>query len=218
MRAQFANKDQRLALCGYGVPNLAFASECARERTTVVFEDDIPNAVKDDANRWRRTMGLYRLPVPSEFADEQLDIELRVTLSYFAEPKRSRSTVEYGMDLRWDMQGPTESEDDFLKRINADARDPDESAPDGGGSFQWEIGRQRRSRGTVQSDRWVGPAAQIAGSRLIAVYPIRGWWDRRSDLRGETMDFSLVATVRALGDLDVFTPISAEIVPISVST
>lgn len=50
---------------------------------------------------------LYRLPVPDELlGTTDTDVELRVTLSYFAEPNTFRRRVFHGLDLKWDMQGP----------------------------------------------------------------------------------------------------------------
>ena len=152
----------------------------------------------------------FRLPVPEELLlqDPGQQVELRVTLSYFAEPNTFRRQVYRGLDLKWDMQGPQETEEQFQRRINALLRkgvkkDWDES-------FPWDVKINRRSRGTVQSDRWRGAASFLAGSKLIAVYPVLGWWDQREALQNASMPFSLIVTVQATG-LDIYTPIAAEL-------
>jgi len=217
MLGQFPNVDERISLCGYGVPDLPFARECAQERATVVVEGTIPNCTleqrPDGSTRKRRVAKLFRLPIPE---DQLLDIdqvELRVTLSYFAEPNTFRRTVLHGMDLAFDVQGPTESEDAFRRRINKLLREGAPKDAVGAGSFDWRIKKSRRGRGTVQSDRWDGTGAFLAGPKLIAVYPVVGWWDQRRGLEEKETRFSLIVTVRASG-VDLYTPISQALAPV----
>jgi hypothetical protein len=130
------------------------------------------------------------------------DVELRVTLSYFAEVEISRRRAFRGLDLRWDMQGPQESEDAFRWRINKKVREKT-SEKYKSKTFKWAIGPERREQGTVQSDRWVGKPALLAGPKLIAVMPNGGWWDRYVALRTKELPFSLIVSVRTTG-LDVY--------------
>lgn len=183
---QFPNLDERLQSFGYGVPAFATASSCARDRATVVVEDRIPNVLlvvdplRDPAHPdriyRRREIKFFRLPIPDALLmnDPDLRAHLRVTLSYFAEPNTVRRSVYRGLDLAWDMQGPVESEEQFLRRVNKLMRDESAGPRTRSKGYDWDIGIQRRSRGTVQSDRWSGPASHLAGNRLIAVYPVIG--------------------------------------------
>jgi hypothetical protein len=215
MISQFSGINDRLLACGYGVPNEHVARECAQDRATVVIEDVMPNklieeetkktppkrsSTKSTEPKLRRKLKLYRLPIPLDLLGEtDPDVELRVTLSYFAEPNRFGRTVFRGLDLKWDMQGPQESEHEFLQRINVLKR------PKGANgkplkiatkkSFSWNIGMQLRSRGTVQSDRWRGKMSALAGDKLIAIIPVLGWWDQRRDLMTLEMRFSLLVSV-----------------------
>jgi hypothetical protein len=80
------------------------------------------------------------------------------------------------------------------------------------------VGRpiNRRSRGTVQSDRWSGKASMLAGSKLIAVRPVLGWWERHDDIRTKSMSFSLIVSIVAPG---IYASVQAELaalVPIEV--
>ena len=222
MREQFGEPDLFQA-CGYGVPDLELARGCAAERATVIIEDSMPNSVVASRLKKKppkkattsvteegrkRLMKVFRMPIPQELllASPEMNVELRVTLSYFSEPSTYRTTVEHGLDLKWDMQGPHESEAAFLERVN-DLLRP--RGPDGkkvtkvtkryGNSFPWEIGIQRRSRGTVQSDRWSGKASMLAGAKLIAVVPILGWWERRPEMLSREMPFSLIVSVVSTG-------------------
>jgi len=215
MLEQFPGINDRLLACGYGVPDERLASECAQGVATIVVEDKLPSAVieeepkktapkrsttKSTEPKVRRKVKVYRLPTPeSLLVDVDPDVELRVTLSYFAEPNKfGRNTVR-GLDLKWDMQGPQESDDEFLQRINVLKRP---KGPDGKPakvstkkSFPWDVGIQLRSRGTVQSDRWRGKMSALVGDKLIAIVPVLGWWDQRRTLKTQDMRFSLTVSV-----------------------
>jgi hypothetical protein len=226
MLRQFSDVGDRLCACGYGVPDEPLALACARDRATIVVEDAMPNLVVEDVPKERprkrasakstvpkrrRKLKLYRLPVPHELlgtGDPQ--VELRVTLSYFAEPNKFGRNVFHGIDLKWDMQGPQESEDEFLERINALKRP---IGPDGKRvtrtmkkSFRWDVGPRMRGRGTVQSDRWRGNLSSLAGDKLIAVLPVFGWWDQRRELQRQEMRFSLVVSVVGPGVYSAIKP------------
>lgn len=168
-------------------------------------------------------MKLFRMPAPETvlLAEPQAQVELRVTLSYFAEPSTFRTRVEHGLDLKWDMQGPQETDPEFLERINDLLRERDATGkkvkktrkP----SFPWTIGINRRSRGTVQSDRWAGEASILAGAKLIAVYPVLGWWDRRDDMQLKELPFSLIVSIVAPGIYSAVQAALPTVVPIEVS-
>jgi hypothetical protein len=212
---QFASLYDRLLACGYGVPDELVAQECAQHRATIVIEDVMPNAVveeepkrkppkrattKTTEPKIRRKVKLFRLPLPNVLlTDTDQDVELRVTLSYFTEPNKFGRIAFRGLDLKWDMQGPQETADEFLQRINVLKRpkraDGKRQKVAMTKSFAWDIGVQHRSRGTVQSDRWHGKMSALAGDKLIAVIPVLGWWDQRRQLREQQMRFSLVVSV-----------------------
>jgi hypothetical protein len=232
MLKQFPNIDERMRICGHGVPDEAFARACIAERATIVVEDRMPNSVLEAVPRktppkraktsptedkTRRVAKFFVLPVPEAelLADPDRSVELRVTLSYLAEPNTFRRRVSYGLDLRWDMQGPMETERAFRERINKLARG-DTAPTRKTKSFPWELGVTRRSKGTVQSDRWMGEASMLAGSKLLAVVPVLGWWNRRAECQTLAQPFSLIISVVAEG-MDIYTPIQAAIsVPVEV--
>jgi hypothetical protein len=213
MLSQFRNIDERISICGSGLPDLSLASECVRERATVVVEDKIPNAVFEmdgKSEKKRRLAKFFRLPVPDDLLTNAGEVELRVTLSYFAEPNTFRRKQYRGLDLAWDMQGPSETEDQFRRRANRLLRTPGIKEVSAG-SFDWMLGKQRRCHSTVQTDRWAGDGSLLAGSKLIAVYPVLGWWDRRKGLDSLEQPFSLIVTVRAKAGIDVYAAISTSL-------
>lgn len=216
----FPNLNDRLLACGYGIPDELLASQCTQGVATIVVEDSMPNAVieevpkktppkrpetKTTEDKIRRKVKIVRLPLPeSLLSDADPDVELRVTLSYFAEPNRFGRRTYHGLDLKWDMQGPQETEEAFLSRINTLNRPKDAAGKplkvtNKATSFNWQIGIQRRSRGTVQSDRWCGKMSALSGDKLIAIVPVLGWWDQRLPLLTEEMKFSLVISVLGPG-------------------
>jgi hypothetical protein len=170
MRQQFRNIDQRLALCGYGVPDLEIATACALERATAIVEDEMPNAVFEpvpdapDQTRKTRRIKFFRFPIPDDvLLSADGGVELRITLSYFGEPITTRRRKRLGLELSFDVQGPDEDEDQFRERMNdvlrdgartartqnssAEASEPTE--PDAGDSSAGdaETPQARRSRG-----------------------------------------------------------------------
>lgn len=238
METQFGGINDRLLAYGYGVPDEVLATGCAQGIATILIEDAIPNTVveeepkkekpkrattKSTELKSHRKMKIYRLPVPHELlGDSDPDGELRVTLSYFAEPKNFSRSTFHGLDLKWDMQGPQETEDEFLQRINVLKRpkglDGKPVKGNAGKSFKWEVGIQRRSRGTVQSDRWRGKMSSLVGDKLIAIVPVSGWWDQRQALKEQEMRFSLIVSVLGPGVYSAIKPRVEEqaLVPVEV--
>ncbi|MBK7115885.1 MAG: S8 family peptidase [Proteobacteria bacterium] len=215
MMGDFPGRNDLLQACGYGVPNERLASECAQGVATIFVEDEMPNAVIEEAPKKtqpkkattkttepkvRRKVMLYRLPLPEDLlTGEDPDVELRVTLSYFTEPNKFGRRTYHGLDLKWDMQGPQESNDAFIQRVNALQRPKNVEGKrvkvEKSKSFDWDVGINQRSRGTVQSDRWHGKMSALVGDKLIAIVPVLGWWDQRKALRTQKMNFSLIVSV-----------------------
>ncbi len=161
-----------------------------------------------------REMHFVKLPMPEEelYALGDAPVEISVTLSYFIEPNENRFRRYQSAGLRWGLQRPLESEEDFRKRINRLERDQSEGYEDNTEELPWDIGPQARSRGTVQSDRARVTAAELAGGRAVAVWPVAGWWRDRNLREDVPIAYSLVITIDA-GDeeVDLYTPILNEI-------
>ena len=127
------------------------------------------------------------------------------------------------LDSRWRDRGtccggparPTEDSGSFRARINRLVRN--QGHPVGGGSFDWDIGTANRSRGTLQHDRAQVAASQIAGPRLLAVYPVTGWWEDRAATRERRLPYSAVVSVD-LGevDLDLYSPAALTLQPVPI--
>ncbi len=171
-----------------------------------------------------KEMGIHALPWPRQ---QLLDlgeamVEMRVTLSYFIEPKpgrrgefaRTRHRYQ-SHGLRFDVRRPQESLDEFRQRINKAARDEDEEYGGAvGDTAGWVLGPNLRTRGSIHSDWWQGIAADLAACGYIAVYPITGWWREKTDQDywARHARYSLLVSIRTdATTVDVYTPVSTMI-------
>ena len=101
--------------------------------------------------------------------------------------------------MAFDVRRPTESTDEFRRRINLAARDEEEGTRRrNDGDPSWLIGTQGRHRGSLHSDIWRGTAADLASRGVIAVYPTGGWWKTRPRLEryDRPARYALVVSIR----------------------
>jgi hypothetical protein len=178
------NKGDRALLLrryGYGVPSLARALRSANNDATMIVQGSMRPFFREGGVIKTNELVAYSLPWPSDFLLERGDmpVEIKVTLSYFIEPNPGRrgwkgrySYASHG--LRFDVRRATESEEEFMRRVNRLGREEDYKDP--GHDDAWLIGSDARSRGSVHSDVWRGTAADIANAGRVAVFPVSGWW------------------------------------------
>jgi hypothetical protein len=113
---------------GFGVPSFDRALRSASNALTLIAQDSIRPFVPKATNRNDRQMGdihFFALPSPREVLQSlgETPARLRVTLSYFIEPnpgrrgwKNRHRHASHG--LRFEVKGPTESMEEFRKRLN----------------------------------------------------------------------------------------------------
>lgn len=234
MLDQFAGNGNKTSLrpllrsCGYGVPSLARATRCLRNHVTLVSEREIlPYEKENDSSGSRiitRDLHFYKLPWPADVLAELggVDVEMRVTLSYFIEPGPGeigwKERYRYpSAGLRFDINSPGESQDEFLKRINTKGRDEDYAKQSSSASKYWKLGEQR-DVGSIHSDIWQGTAVELSASNMIAIFPTIGWWRERSQLGkwDQKMRYSLIVSIRTPEiqvNVDVYTPVASLIMP-----
>uniref|UniRef100_UPI000225F86F S8 family serine peptidase n=1 Tax=Paracoccus sp. TRP TaxID=412597 RepID=UPI000225F86F len=202
---------------GYGVPNLRAALRSAGDALTLVAQ----STIRPFADGKMRELHLHELPWPKSVLTEmgETPVRVRVTLSYFIEPNPGRrgwkTRHRYASHgLRFDMKLPTESTDEFHKRLNQKALEEDEGKPaPAGGLADWYIG-EARNKGSVHSDIWVGTAADLAERGAIGIYPVSGWWkdQPKRDRSGLGARYSLIVTIETEAeDFDIWTPVAQEI-------
>ena len=215
--------------CGFGQPDLSRALWSLENSLTLICEDSLQPFIKEEGKDPKlREMNLHLLPWPLGALEDlgETEVEMRVTLSYFIEPNPSargiKSRYRYeSHGLRFDVRRPYESNDDFRRRTNLAARDEDVAVQsDKGNDPNWLLGVNGRHKGSVHSDIWRGPAAEIARRGVLAVYPVSGWWKTRSkhDRYHQRSDYSLLVSIRAPEvDVDIFSAIENQIqTPIQV--
>lgn len=194
--------------CGFGQPDLSRAMWSVENSLTLICEDGLQPFMREQGRDPKlRDMNLHRLPWPLEELEAlgETEVEMRVTLSYFIEPNPSargvKSRYRYeSHGLRFDVKRPHESEDEFRHRINLAARDAEEgSRTNTGNDPHWMLGTQNRHRGSLHSDIWKGPAAELASRGVLAVYPVSGWWKTRPKLEryDQAAPYSLLVSIRA---------------------
>jgi hypothetical protein len=203
-----------------------------RNSLTLVAEHAIQPFVTRGSTHATNEMHLYALPWPSvellQLGETQ--VRMRVTLSYFIEPGPGEVGWSHryryaSHGLRFELNSPGESQTEFVKRINKQAREQDEGKPETEApSDHWMLGQQRNV-GSIHSDIWTGRAADLATSNLIAVRPVIGWWRERHHLHrvDRQTRYSLVISIETPSEeTDIYTPVAWKIgiptpVPIQIS-
>ncbi|MCB4747379.1 MAG: S8 family peptidase, partial [Sulfurovum sp.] len=126
-----------LRICGYGVPSLARALHSASNSLTLIVEEKIQPFIKEGSAYKTKDMHFYELPWPKKVLQSlppEVDVEMRVTLSYFIEPGPcelgGKDKYRYASHmLRFELNSPGETEDELIQRINIDARDDANTHP-----------------------------------------------------------------------------------------
>jgi hypothetical protein len=214
---QFPDQRDLLRSFGYGVPRPHLAMASDSNRPVMIYEGSLKPS-QHAGSKPDRHADFIEIPFPEDelHAIGESDVELAVTLSYFMDPTDNLTRRAYGGGrLRWDLQGPTETADGFRARINKVVQE--QGVTPGSGSYPWAIPADTRSRGTLQHDYTTVAAAHIAGTRLLAVYPVVGWWEDARDRWANDLPYSVVVSVD-LGDvdLDVHALVAAALVPLAV--
>jgi hypothetical protein len=161
---------------GYGIPDIERATTNTDHRTTFITGEDRDLSPGD--------CHIYQVRVPDEMRrpGDDYDIRVEVTLSYVAEPRRTRRNHRGYLSvwLDWISNRRGETFEAFLTRALKD----DDDAIQQGTSFGWTIERQgdngrlrgvRRTVGTVQKDWAILKSNQLPEDFCIAVRGHRGW-------------------------------------------
>ncbi len=209
---------------GYGVPDLLRATRSAKDALTLVAQSTVRPYEKgkrtSDPSKLRE-MHLHELPWPRAVLADLGDVpvSLRVTLSYFVEPnpghrgwtKRHRY-ASHG--LRFDVKTPTETIEEFRKRLNALALEEEEKKPTNNECDNWFLKSQLRHRGSVHTDVWNGTAIDLAERGCVAVYPVSGWWKEqpKRDRSSVGARYALIVSIESPEvDVDILTPVAQQV-------
>ena len=224
MYQQFCKNDDKkitrrdlLRTCGYGVPDLEKAIQCAKNSVNLVIEDELQPFVK---NRMYE-MHLHEIPWPKEVLQSlgETEATIRVTLSYFIEPGPGevgwKDKYRYpSCNLRFDVINSNETLEDFNKRINVKMRGDDTKDNGEGSSRNWYLGVKNRDVGSLHSDYCEDLAVNLCDTNYIAVYPVVGWWRERSHLgkSNKKVRYALIVSIETPEvEVDLYTAIISQI-------
>ncbi len=220
---------QLARICGYGVPDLDRALSCAANSLSLIAQESIQPFDKREGRPVSKDMHIYQLPWPVEVLRDLRDtmVRMRVTLSYFVEPSPGevgwKDRYRYASHgLRFELNGPGQSYDEFVAHVNDKAREEDYQRTQGA-SDHWQMG-EFRNVGSIHSDTWTGTAAELAASNLIAVHPSVGWWRERHHLGKITKQtrYSLIVSFTLPSqEVDIYTPVAIRLgvpTPIVITT
>lgn len=205
---------------GFGVPDASRALASTKNSLTLIAQERV---VPFDRGKMKH-MHLHELPWPTDVLRDlgEVEVEMRVTLSYFVEPnparrgwKRRHRYASHG--LRFDVKTPTETVTEFRKRLNKQALEEEGEKPTTKGDApRWLLGPRLRSKGSIHCDVWRGPAADLAERDVVGVFPVSGWWKERRI--SKTTRYSLVVSIETPEvDVDIYTPVALKIgIPVTI--
>ncbi len=183
---------------GYGIPNLDRALGNTENRITLITQGD--RKIK------ARQAHVYQVQLPKELRSQgdELEILLEITLSYKAQPRRTRRNRRRYLStwLDWDCSKRGEDPDYFLNRILKEYDAP-EDAEKGERIFTWTLGKQKnhktikeisRSAGTLQKDWTIVKSYELREAFCIAVVGHEGW----NNDPDASVPYSLVVSFEAI--------------------
>lgn len=198
-QTDIANRPNIVRSIGYGVPDVNRATENTSNRITLITER--PYEIKAQEGY------IFGIPIPEELRrpGDEFQIRIDVTLSYAAEPRRTRKARRgyLGVWVDWMASKRNESFDAFKGRAlkNIDTIDNTDD-----GNFPWILGNKRerdgitdgatRKNGTLQKDWTIVNSYELRDMFGIVVRGHKGW--ARLDPEA-TAKFSLVVSFEALG-------------------
>ena len=160
---------------GYGIPNQERATSNTPYRSTLITQGEERLSAAQAK--------IFQIPIPQELRNigDEYDIQIEVTLSYAASPRRTRRGFRGYLStwLEWKACGLQEDISDFRNRIFSDEDDKGDS-PD---QIPWELHKEvnrgvkglRRTAGTLQKDWAVVKSYQLPKTFCVAVIGHRGW-------------------------------------------
>jgi hypothetical protein len=211
-----AAQQRMLRRYGWGQPSEDRVLYSGDQAVTLVVQDEFVPFSGDEFKI--PAFRLHDLPWPTAVL-EVLDaaaITLRVTLSYFIEPTASRrgwrQRYTYASHaLRFELQDPLETENDFVQRVNRDARTEESGGRPAAGQVKWLVGANQRNLGSLHQDEWATDGITLSRSGRLAIYPVGGWWkNNRTQARiDQPVRYALVVSLKTDElDVDLYTPIA----------
>lgn len=191
---------------GYGIPCVERATRNNEYRVTLVTSS-LLELGDNEAH-------VFQIPIPEEISSvgEDYDILVEVTLSYAANPRRTRRYVKGYLStwLDWCCSRIGERAETFASRIFTTGAIIDDN-----GDFNWVLGDAvnrgaaegySRKNGTLQKDWCIVKSNQLSDAFCIAVRGHKGWGGVFK------AKYSLVVSLEAINkDIQIYEPIRNEI-------
>lgn len=196
---------------GFGVPDEARATSNTDFRTTFITSGE--TAIHAGGCH------IYQVPVPAALRQQadEFDIRIDVTLSYVAQPRRTRRHLRRYLStwVDWKASKLGEGLHNFRVRAMKDATNGEAPLP--GSTLPWVLHDKpqdgfvrefRRNSGTVQKDWAVVPSNRLPDHFCIAVVGHQGW-SRDPD---STARYVMAVTFEVLGqEIAIYEPLRAAI-------
>ena len=206
---------------GYGVPNLDKALYSANNSLTLISENYITPYQLNKSNVSYNQFHLYALPWPKDVLKDIIaenDVRITVTLSYFIEPnpghrQYSNSFSYHSHNLDFKLIKPTESIEEFKRRISSANKETDEEKPDLK-SENWIIRERVRSKGSIKKDYLDTNGIELSQRFYLAIYPKSGWYRSRKALNKYKSEvrYSLIVSIETPNtDIDIYTSVETQI-------
>jgi hypothetical protein len=200
-----------LRCLGYGIPDEERATSNTDHRTTFITSGDTEIHAAE--------CHVYQVPIPAELRQQadEFDVRIDVTLSYVAQPRRTRRNLRRYLStwVDWKASNLGEGLNDFRVRALKNAANDEEPLP--GSALPWTlhekpqwgvIREHKRNSGTVQKDWAVVRSNALPDHFCIAVVGHQGWsHDPDSAAR-----YALAVTFEVLGrEIAIYEPLRVAI-------
>ena len=198
---------QAIRCLGYGIPDGTRATANTDHRVTLVTSGETSIRAKE--------CHIYQVPVPPQLRQQadEFDIRIEVTLSYVAQPRRTRRHLRRYLStwVDWMSSKLGEGLNDFRVRALKDQDSDTDPLP--GSTLPWTIHEKpqhgfirntKRNSGTVQKDWAVVKSNALPDHFCIAVVGHQGW-SRDPDSAAR---YALVVTFEILGqEISIYEPL-----------
>ena len=194
-----AQRPKFIRSIGFGVPSLERATENAPNRVTLITDSEFAIRAKEGY--------VFGVPVPEDLRrpGEEYSVRIDVTLSYVAEPRRTRKGRRGYLSVWLDWKASRRQEP-FNVFVTRALKDSDEAEDATGGNFPWTLGNAKekngvtdgvsRRNGTVQKDWSIVKSFDLPDIFGIVVRGHQGWARRNPEA---TAKFSLVVSFEVIG-------------------
>lgn len=207
-RQQLLDDAAQIIRCvGFGVPDETRATVNTDHRTTLITSAETPIHAGH--------CHIYQIPIPAALRQQadEFDIRIDVTLSYVAQPRRTRRNLRRYLStwVDWVTSKLGEGLNDF--RVRAMKEEENEGEPLPGSTLPWTlqessttglIRNTRRNSGTVQKDWAIVKSNTLPDHFCIAVRGHQGW-SRDPDT---TARYALAVTFEIVGqEISIYDPL-----------